>query len=374
MQKSCNIVIKAPGFALSGASVMYLAIIYIGVMWGILITLIPLVFFFPVLKEYEWLITAPSILVVAILLLHILCFFYTVILEPNMVTLKWFGIPVRRIPISRFKTFCAVGNGREDALCLSCYSINEMANIQEKCLLRSFLDKHNVPFRKRKADWQNVFAREYLNRLRKSPFSIFKEQNVVMFKMHPALQYLTCQMYPQLPYTNYTGVTSYHVSKYNSIRESQAVCFPLQHYEYEVRIETDGIHISNKKDEVSFIPAQQIKTAVRVDVFKGYEKYYPHHMPLLFLTSMSEEELATQTSSRGYAGIHLCDTTDQALLAMMAATYLTLHWNKSHKDCCVLHHTEKNLNVLQTLYPHIHINDIAAAWLQDSSEPPAAEN
>lgn len=370
MQKSCNMGIKAPGFALSGVSVMYLFFIYIGAMWGLLIVLIPLVDFFPVRKECEWLIAAPSILVVVILLLHILCCFYTVILEPNMVTLKWAGIPVRRIPASRFKTFCAVGNGREDILCLSCYSINEMANMQEERLLRSFLDKHDVPFRKRKADWQNVFAGEYLNRLRKSPFSIFKERDVVMFEMHPALQYLIRQMYPQLPYRNYTGVTSYHVSRYSGARENQAVCFPLQLGEYEVRIETDGIHICNKKDEVSFVPAQQIKTVVRVDVFKGYEKYYPHHMPLLFITSMSEEELATQTTSRGYAGIHLGDTTNQALLAMMAATYLTLRWNKSHKDCCVLYHTEKNLNALQTLYPHIYINDIAAAWLQDSSESP----
>lgn len=373
MQKSCNIGIKAHGFAFSGAAVMYLFFLYIGAMWGLMIALIPLVHFFPVLKEYEWLFAAPTILVPAILLLRMLCCFYTVILEPNMVTLKWFGIPVRRIPVSRLKTFCAVGNGREDVLCLSCYSINEMANMQEERLLRSFLDKHNVPFRKRKADWQNAFAKEHLNRLRKSPFSIFKERDVVMFEMHPSLQYLVHKMYPKLPYMNYTGVTSYHVSRFNSVRENQAVCFPLQLYEYEVRIEKDGIHICNKKEEVSFIPAQKIKTAVRVDVFKGYEKYWPHHMPLLYITSMSEEELAEQASSRGYGGFYLDTSANQALLSMTAATYLTLRWNKSNKDCCILHHTEKNLNALQTLYPHVHINDIAAAWLQDSSEPPTAE-
>ena len=368
MQKSCNIGIKAPGFALSGASGMYLCFIYMAAMWGLLLMLIPLVHFFPVLKECEWLIAAPSILVVVILLLHILCCFYTVILEPDVVTLKWFGIPVRRIPTTKFKTFCAVGNEREDVLCLSCYSVNEMAHMQERRLLCSFLDKHDVPFRKRKADWQDSFAREYLNKLCKSPFSIFRERDVVMFEMHPALQYAIRQMYPQLPYMNYTGVTSYHASRYNSVRENQAVCFPLQLCEYEVRIETDGIHICNKKDEVSFIPARQIKTVVRVDIFKGYDKYHPHHMPLLFVTCMSEEELAAQTANRGYAGIHLGDTTNQALLAMMAATYLTLHWKKNNAVCCAVHHTENNLNALRTLYPHIHINDIAATWLKDSCE------
>lgn len=369
MQESCNTRIKAPGFALSGAAVMCLYFIYMGVVLGLLLIFFLLAHFFPALKEYEWLIVAPSILVAVILLLHLLCSFYTVILEPDMVTLKWFGISVRRISAAKFKTFCAVGNGREDVLCLSCYSVNEMADMQERRLLRSFLDKHNVHFLKRRADWQNSFAREYLIKLRNSPFSIFRERNAVMLEMHPALQYAIWQMYPQLPYMNYTGVTSYYASKYDSVRENKAVCFSLQVYESEVHIQTDGIHICNKEDEVSFIPAQQIKTVVRVDIFKGYNKMYPHHMPLLFVTCKSEEELAAQTVNRGYAGIHLGDMTNQALLAMMTATYLTLHWKKNNTDCCVVHHTENNLNALQRLYPHIHFNDIAATWLQNTSQP-----
>ena len=35
------------------------------------------------------------------------------------------------------------------------------------------------------------------------------------------------------------------------------------------------------------------------------------------------------------------------------------------KDCCVMSHTEKNLQTLRTLYTHIHINDSAAGWLGD---------
>lgn len=365
MQKTHN-EIKTRGFALSGAALMYLSFIYIAVSWGFLIVLIPLEHFFPALKEFSWLIIAPSILVAVILLFYILCCFYTVILEPNMVILKWFGIPVRHIPTSRFKTFCAVGNEREDVLCLSCYSVNEMANMQEKRLLRSFLNKHDVPFRKRKADWQNDFAREYLNRIRQSPFRVIMERDIVMLEMHSALQCAIRQMYPQFPYVNCTGVNSHHVSRFSCIKEDQTVCFLLQPYIYEVHIELDGIHICTKKEEVSFIPAQQIKTAVRVDVFKRYAKHFPHHMPLLYISNMSEEELALQSSSRGYGGFYLDASADQALMAMMAATYLTVHWSKKNTGSCILHHTEKNLEALRTLYPHIQINEVSANWLENA--------
>ena len=368
MQKNHNTGITAHGFALSGAAVMYLFVIYIGVMWGFLIALIPLVHFFPVLKEHDWLTILPSLLIVVILLLHILCSFYTVVLNANSVMIKWFGITVRKIPVARFKVFCAVGNEREDVLCLSCYSINEMANKQERRLLRSFLYKHDVPLRKRRTDWQDSFAREYLNHLRKSPFSIFRERDVIMIEMHPALQYAIRQMYPQLPYRNYTGVTSYHASRFGSFPDDRAVCFPSQLHEYEVHMEPDGIHIRTKKEEISFIPAQQIKTVVRVDIFKGYEKYYPHHIPLLYISSIPEEELALHTASKGYGIFRLNIPTGQSLMAMTAATYLALRWTKKKKDSCVVYHTEKNLAAIQSLYTHVQFNNIATCWLNNSDE------
>lgn len=372
MQKSCNTEIKAPGFALSGAVGTYLALIYLGLMWALMIILIPLGHFFPFLKKYNP-YTILTILYIIIILWHIPCYYYTVILEPNMVTLKCFGIPVRRIPVTRFKTFCAVGNGREDILCLSCYSVSEMADMQERRLLRNFFSKHEVPFRKRNADWKDSFAREYLNCLRKNPFPTFKERDIVMLEMHPALQYAIRQMYPQLPYMNYTGVSLNQVPKYDGIRENRAVCFPLHFYDYDAHIQLDGIHICNKNDEIIFIPAEQIKTIVRVDIFKRYEKYHPHHIPLLFVTCMTEEALAEQPTSVGYAGIYPGNTDNQTLRAMTAATYLALHWNKDHTDCCIVPHTENNLNALRTLYPHIQINEIAATWLEDSVAPPAAK-
>ena len=240
----------------------------------------------------------------------------------------------------------------------------------ERRLVRSFLNKHSVPRRKRKKDWQDDFAKEYLNHLRASPFSIFNERDVIMFVMDSAVQYSVCQIYPNLTYKNYTGVDSHCAPRFSVHKQNEAVCFGIQRYEYEVHMEIDGIHIFTLKGkEESFIAAQKIQTVVLVDIFQGYSKYHPHHMPLLFITSMSEEELAAQVSSKGYGEICLGESASQGLLAMMAATYLTLHWNRNNKDSCIIHHTESNWLTLQTLYPHIHINDIAATWLYDTVDP-----
>ena len=366
MQKIPDMAIKAHGFAFTAASIIYLWAIYFGAMWVLLLTLIPLVQFFPALRECDWLIAAPPVLIVVILLLHVLSGFYTVILEPHVVTLQWFGIPFRRIPTSRFKIFCAVGNGREDVLCLSGYSVDEMANMQEVRLLSSVLNKHNVPLRKRKTDWKNAFAREYLNHLRKRPFSLFTEQNVVMINMHVSLQYSIRQMYPHLPYRNYTGVTSQHASRSMYIADHRAVCLTMRLDENEVYMEPDGIHIlTRKKEKVSFIPAQQIKTAVRVDIFRGYEKFYPHHMPLLYISGMSEEELASCYFGGGDGGFYLNLPADQALMTITAATFLAARWNRRETDSCVIFHTENNLEALRTLYPHVQIIETSAMWLDD---------
>jgi len=368
LQKVNNSGIQVRGFALSGASLMYAYVIYFCAMYAELFALIPLIQLFPALKANEWLMVVPFALFLTVFPLHVFCSCYRVVFEADRVTVKRFRSVVREIPISRFQVFCAVGNEREDVLCLSCYPVEEMAKMEEERLLRSWLRKHEVPFYKRKGDWQDVFARGYLNRLRKNPFRILSERNVVMFEMHPAIQYAIRQLYPQLPYKNYTCVRSRFPSRYSILTEKEIACYPSQFSEYKAHMEPDGIHIRTKKEEVSFIPALEIKTAMRVDVFKRYDKHHPHHIPLLFITTMSEEELAAQKSGRGYGGMHFGESSDQAVLAMTAATYLTMWWNKNRKDYCAVCFTEKNINTFRTLYPHVQINEIADTWLTSSDE------
>lgn len=79
------------------------------------------------------------------------------------VTVCVFGIPVKRMDPSRLKLICAVSNGHDPVLCLSQYSEAELADLQEKRLLKGLFTRHEVPFRKRTADCRRTFAREYLN-------------------------------------------------------------------------------------------------------------------------------------------------------------------------------------------------------------------
>ncbi len=358
--------IKAIGTVFSATAIFYLTFIYIGIKLGLAILLIPLLHFFPILKEYDWIRFLPEILTLVFLLSYSFCAFYSVILYKDKVILKWFGIKIREIPVSELKSFCLVGNEREDVLCLSRYSFEEMTRMQETRLSRGVFSKHETPFMKRKANWQNDFAKAYLIHLRKSPINAFKKRNVVMLDMHPALQHSIRKMYLHLPYKNLTNVNSPYLARFSGIPQNRAVCFQLQASEYTFRMETDGIHVETKKEEIFSIPAHQIKTAVRIDFFTAYDKSNLHHTPLLFLTTMSEDELAKQQTAKKFFASHPSETDDKALLAMTAAFYLAWRWNKNYTNSCVVPFTEKNLETVRTLYPHVSINEISSGWISDS--------
>lgn len=374
MKDTQNWEIRDRGFLFSGANVYYLGIAYIVLMFLMMLILTPVMQYFPELAGIEWLTDIPLIITGGVFLLYVFGLFYTVTLKEDSVILKWMGIPVRRISVSGFRMFCAVGNGRENVLCLSPYSTDEMAAKQEKRLMRSFFHKHAVLRQKQKSGWQDGFSRQYLNHLRKNPFGRIKERNVIMFRMHPSSQYAMRKMYPQLPYMNYTGVTGDKKLRNSGFSENQAVCLRSKFQEYEVHMESGGIHVRNIHEEISFIPAEQIKTAVRLDVFSEYRKFYPHHIPLLYITSLSEEELAEHSLSRGKGVFRVDIPFEQAHMAMTAASCLAQRWTGNDKNACALYHTDENLKIIQTLYKHVHINDISGGWLKSTDEENGKDN
>lgn len=354
--------ISVKGVALSGASAFYIALVYIVSSWVLSISWLVATRFVPALKAWDWLLLVPMLLVWLILLVHILACFYKIVITPDCAVLLWFGIPVRRVAASDFRVFCAAGNDREDVLCLCSCAVEEMARRQEAWMRKRFLHRDDVPVCKRRGDWQAVFAKRYLNRLRSRPLTIFRKPEIVMFQMRPEVQYAVRQMYPQLPYRNYTEVTSPWLSPFSGISENQAVCYPTALRRYTLDLQAEGIRIKNKKEEVSFLSAEKIRSIVRVDIFRAYHRCEPHHTPLLMVTDLTEEQLADRARYRGENG------ADQALLAMMEATYLAMHWNVMMKGCCAVHYTKENDRKLRTLYPHAHRNEIAGNWMQDSGK------
>lgn len=354
--------IKVLGCSISGIYLAYLSFIYIGIMFAFVLALIPLTALFPSLKEQGWLGIVPSAIILLMLIFHETFCFYSVNFYSDKIILKWFGIPVETIPLSEFKLFCAIGNDSEDVLCLSRYSIEELAEMNEQKLLRGIFTKHEVDFRKQNANWQTNFAKEYLLRSRRSPFGIFRKKDFVMFDMHPSLQHALKKTLPQIPYKNLTNVRTLHISQFSEIPKNEVMCFGLQMHKYYFHMKRDGIHIETAKKEISFIPAEQIKTAVRVDSFMGYNKYYPHHIPLLFITTMSEKELADLP----FAKLGTNEADDPTLLAMNAAHHLAFRRSKNKKDSCVIPLTKQNLDILRARYPDVQIIETASNWIFDS--------
>ena len=359
-----NNAIVLRGFGVSGAFVARLVIGNVVASWAMILFLLPLTEIFPAMAAWEWLTALPSFVVLAALIIHFLAGIYTVIMEQDKITLRWWGMNLYTIPVSELQMFCAVGNQMEDVLCFSCRSIADIADLQEKRLLKNAFKKHAVPFRKQHHDWQGGFAQEYFNHLRQRSFFYQTKSGVVMVHMKPELQYLLHHMYPQLPYWNLTGVGSAFAPRYSSRKKDEAVCLNLQLNLYHRSMESDGIHILSKKGEMSFIPAEQIKSIVRVDVFKAYERYFPHHMPLLFVSCSTEEELAAQLTKPDYRDVDV--PQKQAFLAMIAAKNKVYRWTIKDQDCCVLPYTEENIQALRQMCPDVQINTISEQWLHNT--------
>ena len=358
--------LKVHGFGLSGASIFYLFFIYIAciVLWAL--ALLPLGYFFPALMQHDWAVLMPYLIVVLILLVHACASFVTVSLDEKEIRVFYLGIPIRKIPVSELRLFCAVGNGRENILCLTTHGIAEMAAWQEKKLVRNYFTKYDVPFIKKKSNWQDVLARKYLNGLRKSPRGVFKDRDVVFLEIEPVLQVLLRSMYPQLPYKNYTEIKATSIITYQPL--NMVPCFTLQAALYYVSIQEDGIHISTKKNPVFYIAAQSVKTVVRVDVFRDYDRMYPDHIPILFVSTLSADELAAKAPQTIYGENTDAFPNKRALLAYAYASRAALGWRVKYQDQCPLLCTQTHITQLRECCPQAEWIDLSENWLNDHRE------
>ena len=305
-----------------------------------------------------------------LLLLLLVSCCYTVWIDPEGITTRLFGIPLRRIPQSDLRLFCTCGNGREDILCLSTLSMEELAHREEKRLLGNWLTRPDVPFRKQKAGWQEAFANEHLLHLRRNPFHLLFSRQTVMLPMDPVLQILIRRRYPELPYRNISPTRSRYLSFSQLFygKEDQAFSLALQLHDYSLALEENGISIRTPKGQAAFLPTDRIKALLRVDAFWRYRKYRPNHLPLLFISSLSVEELAGRAPKRIY-GLdreELSESPD--LLALAAASKLATTWQLRKKEYCVMYCTEKNFHSFCALYPNVPFFSLSERWIQDSSE------
>lgn len=347
--------LKTYGFGLSGVTIFYISIIYIASLWAWLLLLIPLTHFFPLIKNNDWIVALPCLLVFALIVLHLLSSFYTVTLTENMVVLSWLCIPLRRLSVDTLQLFCAVGNEREDVLCLTSRTIEDMALLEEKHLLRNYFTKYDVPLLKKKADWQDALAKKYLNRMRRSPLGIFRDKMTLFMTMNPVVQHQIHNLYTQLPYKNYTGITGYNVNAF--LDKTKAPCLWMPIDPCSVEIQEDAVVLYTKKETKRRILLRDIKTIVRVDIFRSYDKHFPHHLPVLFLSVRSLEEISEKTAT----------TEDNQLLQVYRyAAKEAMRWSVKRDDCCNLLYTPDIVSRLHTLCQAAQWVDISDGWISDT--------
>lgn len=347
--------LKIRGFGLSGVSVLYISAIYLAVILVWLVLLIPLRHFFPAIINKDWVIALPYLLVLAVMVLHLLSSFYTVILLEDAAVLSWLGIPLRRIPADTLRLFCAVGNEREDVLCLTSRTIEEMALLEEKHLLRNYFTKYDVPTLKKKAYWQDLLARKYLNRMRRSPWGALRDKQTLFMNMDPVFQHQIRKRYGHLPYRNYTGITGYDADPFSD--KTQVPCFWMPFDPCSVEVREGAVILYTKKEEKRRIPLQDVKTIVRVDVFRPCNKHFPHHRPVLFLSVRPIEEM----TQRANASEH-----EPLLQAYRYAAKEAMRWSVKKDGCCNVPCTPEFVSQLRALCPDAQWVDISDGWLQDA--------
>ncbi len=359
--------LKVHGFGRSVRSFLYLCIAYPMLHLLAAILTIPLFHFFPQLHQYaDWIslwVIVPMTLLLLLIAGEALSW---VVITDEEITLYWLGIPLRRIARSDLAIFAAVSDDVDDALCFTSYSTEKMAAMQEKRMLKGFFTQHDVPFRKRHSDWQDSFAKDFLNHQKKSIRGLFRDKHVIMTDFTPELVHILRSLYPSLTYRNYMGISPSYTMQTSLGMEDVVPCLKPELNLTKFTLQEDGIHLFRGKNEISCLRAQDIRTIAVVDAFRPYSKTTPYRLRLLLVTSLSEAELADRAPKRLFGMDTDILPDDTRLLALNAAAQECALWTIRHTDFCPICCTAKNLSSLKALYPDTQWIDLSDSWLKNN--------
>ena len=311
--------------------------------------------FFPLLKASESVLYIPVYAFIMLFFLQGLFLFYSVTLSQDRIIVSWLGLPLRTVPTGNLRFLCAVGNESADRLCLACKVPEELAPLEESALLKGLLTKHDVPFLKQNPDSINILARKYLLRLRKKSFLQIRKQDVIFLPMDPILLEQVRRLYPNLPYKNYTDCQKTYVTPSWSVHK--VPCYAMIYQYYTSEITEDSVIYTELKKVVGTFPLFSVKTIARVDMFRDADRYNPHYIPVLLLSTFSIDEMAEQSSLSGR-------TTE--IRAYDFAYRQVKAWRIQAIDCCNLYYTENALETLRELCPNADYLDISHSWVKDS--------
>ena len=82
--------------------------------------------------------------------------------------------------------------------------------------------------------------------MRRSPLGIFRDKMTLFMTMNPIVQHQIHNLYTQLPYKNYTGITGYKVDAF--FDKTKAPCFWMPIETWFVEIQEDAVVLYTKKE------------------------------------------------------------------------------------------------------------------------------
>jgi len=339
-----------------GRYLAYMLPIFILIMllWIPLLILVKNLFHAPEVGELFGIL--PYILFLVALFGSIPFLFHKVQLAKDHIRLSWCGILLKEIPVDSLKLLCAVGDERWDQLCLTCHIPEELASMEEVELGKHFLTKHDVPFLKRKANYQDDFARRYLLRLDKKLLQWKRKENILFLPMDLILLHQLRELYPALPYKNYTECKKDSNERYWSSKYAPYFRTFLTMYRPELT-EDSVVFRAGKKIKRAF-PLCSVRSIIRVDIFMANNRHYAHHTPVLFLSELTVEEMADRSA---------LSHKSPRLRAYIFAHTQVKHWRISTPSCCNLHCTEEAVSQLQAKCPHAQWLDLSDTWLSNST-------
>lgn len=313
-----------------------------------------LTWWFPTVDRAVW-IGAPCYLYMLFGLAHVIFQCHRILLSKDRILITWCGIRFKSIRPEDLKLLCAVGDEWNDRLCLSCYTTEELARMEEASMQRNWITRHEIPFLKRQPNHENRLARKHLLRSGKKAFLILQKKKIVFLPMRMDVLEQLRGLYPRLPYKNYTECKKYRENLYGDKDERLSAYSedPFFHPE----IWEDRILYYSGKTVKRIVPLTQIRSVVRIDLFMVQHRHAPHHMPLLFLSDLSIEQMSER--SRLHQG-------STALRAYCYAYDRGMRWRITSPDCCNLPCTEEMIHQLQELCPNVQWLDLSDRWLTDS--------
>lgn len=141
-----------------------------------------------------------------------------------------------QIPAEEIRAICfmEIFNGKEyiRVIGISPLSIKTLADRREQELLKNPLSKYNVPIRKRNPEWQELFAREYLNKIINAFPFVNLQKGILWISYCPERLDLLQRSYPQAQVIRFKRQ---HVSNKQKIKELDPTYFPRGDGQEDVR-------------------------------------------------------------------------------------------------------------------------------------------